>query len=124
MMIAINSLLQHQDAPGDGIRAFIVSDRAGILIAEKVHQRDCTMNVDTLAVMAGETIDFVVDIDQELNTDQYLWPTTIQVVEPSSAGPSDWDSQRDFTPHSPPRLSTLAQFAQVVLCTNEFMFVD
>ena len=58
MTIAIHSKLIHEAAPGDGIRAFIVSSRAGLLCAETAHQQSPEMNVETLDVATGETIDF------------------------------------------------------------------
>ena len=48
MTISLNSQLIHEAAPGDGIRAFIVSSRAGILAAETAHVQSPEMNVATL----------------------------------------------------------------------------
>jgi hypothetical protein len=38
--------------------------------------------------------------------------------------PRVWDSQADFKPPPPPKLSPLEEVAQALLMTNEFMFVD
>lgn len=123
MQIRVESLLKHEAAPGDGIRAFVVSNRVGILRSEKVHQRNSSLSIESLDVAAGETIDFVVDIDEQLNNDQYLWAVTIENLR-GGEPPASWDSEKDFTPKTTEKLSPLEQLVQVLLCTNEFMFVD
>ncbi|WP_372721320.1 hypothetical protein, partial [Novipirellula sp.] len=77
------------------------------------------MNVDTLTVQPGETIDFIVDINKVLNSDQYLWDITLE----ASSGES-WNATSDFTKDTAEQLDELEQLAQVLLCTNEFSFVD
>lgn len=127
MRIQITSQLNHEPAAGDGVRAFIVSSRQGTLQATKVHQQSAAMNIAELDVVAGETIDFVVDIDEVLNSDQYRWTVEIQRQSPPDEGsdaPRRWDSKQDFSPSTIKMASPLAQLAQVLLCTNEFMFVD
>ena len=123
MTITIGSELAHQHQPGDGVRGFIVSSRAGLLQSEKVHNKTAPMNIETLTVEAGDTIDFVVDIGDVLNTDQFLWPCTVKAMS-SSAGLSLWNSEADFPRNTTLELTPLEQLAQVLLCSNEFMFVD
>jgi hypothetical protein len=118
MQIRVHSSLTHEPEPGDGVRAFLVSSHGGILKAEKAHQQTRELSIESLAVEAGETIDFVVDIDQQLNSDQFLW--SIQI----DAGDLHWDAQQDFTPNRQTQLSPLAQLAQILFCSNEFVFVD
>jgi hypothetical protein len=81
-----------------------------------------------MSVSAGDTIDFVVDIGDELNSDQFLWSCSITPVAgtmPAAGGVTiAWDSQRDFPSGDLPQLSPLEQLAQVLLCSNEFLFVD
>ncbi|MDX1969917.1 MAG: PSD1 and planctomycete cytochrome C domain-containing protein [Planctomycetaceae bacterium] len=124
MTLAISTKLVHEPAPGDGIRAFIVSSTRGLLASTSIHQKAQELNVDPRAVAAGETIDFVVDIGDVLNSDQYLWSVSLSDMG-SSGQPVTWDSRADFTPGIPvPRLNGWEQMAQVLLCTNEFLFID
>ncbi len=118
MQIEIHSSLTHEPAPGDGVRAFVVSSTMGIIKTEKAHQQTRELSTESISVAAGETIDFVVDIDQQLNSDQFLW--SIQI----DAGDLHWDSEQDFTPNLQMQLSPLAQLAQIMFCSNEFVFVD
>lgn len=123
MRVIIRSTLQHDPEPGDGIRAFIVSSRAGTLALATVHRQKIAMDTESIVVEAGETLDFIVDIGEVLNSDQYLWGVTI-VEEEADEKTISWDSQRDFTPNVSQRLTPLAQLAQVLFCSNEFIFVD
>ena len=83
------------------------------------------MNVDAMAVEAGETIDFVVDIGDELNTDQYFWRCQISETSATESNPSiAWNSESDFPRNTTDRLTPLEQLAQVLLCSNEFLFID
>ena len=78
-------------------------------------------SVTRLEVSQGQTIDFVVDINKELNSDQFAWRIEItDMRQPEER----WDSKEDFTRSTVRRLSPLEQLAHVLLCTNEFLFVD
>jgi hypothetical protein len=120
MTIRLESKLIHEPKPGDGIRAFIVSSKQGILQSATIHQKTIPINVDDLKVSKGDTLDFVVDIDKILNSDQYLWRVTIAAAD----GRLTWDSESDFPPNESKRLTGWEQLAQALLCSNEFMFVD
>ena len=123
MEIRIASQLVHEPSQGDGIRAFIVSSRQGLLASAAVHQQTRDIGVDALTVEPGETIDFVVDIGDGLSHDQYLWNATL--TETSSAiRPGHWSSVADFTPDTATPLAPWEQLAQVLLGANEFLFVD
>ena len=123
MSIRIRSELKHEPTEGDGIRAFIVSSVGGIHHSVTLHHDDRQFGVDELAVTKGDVVDFVVDIGKGLNNDQYLWKVVIEEV-----GDGDktivWDSSADFPPPVSNLLDGWEQLAQVLLCSNEFMFVD
>lgn len=125
MTISISSELIHEPAPGDGIRAFIVSSSQGLLASSEIHQSKSTPGVESLLVQAGETIDFIVDIKDVLNSDQYLWTATIrQSIADNQEHETVWNSHEDFTHDYVTPLSPLEQLAQLLICTNEFLFVD
>lgn len=123
MTIAIQSKLVHEAAPGDGVRARIISSRTGLLQSEKIHQKTASLTVASLDVAAGETIDFVVDIGDVLNSDQHEWRVTIS-GSVSDGEDRSWNSEADFTRTTVHQLSPREQLAQVLLCSNEFLFVD
>ena len=78
--MAIQSTLDpRRRAAGDGVRGWIVSSRHGVLkSADRPQHAEVEFNVDSLAVEAGDTIDFVVDIRDGLNSDQHLWAAKIR----------------------------------------------
>lgn len=126
--VQIQSTLMHEVAAGDGIRAFLISSRSGLLATATVHQQTVELNVDRLDVEAGETIDFVVDIGDVLNSDQYLWRATVRQQPSADATPQPsavtWDSQTDFAGPPTAQLTAVEQLAQVLLSANEFLFID
>jgi len=130
MVVKIESTLVHEPSQGDGVRAFIVgsSETPRILAQASVHQSKADLNVDTVRVTQGDTIDFVVDIGDGLGYDQFLWRTKLaRVAEPrqDQGAPADsvWDSVEDFAGVPPEQLSVWQQLAQVLMGTNEFLFV-
>ena len=131
----IKSTAQHEVAAGDGIRCWIVSSRQGVLQTQTLHEATMPLEVDSVALEAGDTIDFVVDFNADLNSDQYLWKATIEEIaapaieatagaNASEAAVATWDSVRDFANKSPKYLDPWHQLAQVLLLSNELMFVD
>jgi hypothetical protein len=131
----IKSTAQHEVAADDGIRCWIVSSRQGVLKNETLHEATLPLEVDAIALKAGDTIDFVVDFNADLNSDQYLWKATIEEVASAAvdsslnddatfASATSWDSVSDFANKAPRYLDPWRQLAQVLLLSNELMFID
>ena len=121
----IRTKLTHQPLAGDGIHAAIVHSHRGVLTSASLHHD--ALDIEHLEVQfsAGQTLDFAVDIGGGLNSDQFLWQIEIDEASaaPSKVNPT-WNSAADF-PSSPERsLSAWEQLAQVLLCSNEFIFID
>ena len=93
---------------------------------QKVHQATVALDTERVDVKQGTMIDFVVDIDEILNSDQFLWRITLSDVNPADGNSSGlvWNSESDFTANTVDHFSPWEQLAHVLLCTNEFMFVD
>ncbi|MCA9134174.1 MAG: DUF1553 domain-containing protein, partial [Planctomycetales bacterium] len=123
MTIRIESKINHEPQAGDGIRAFILSSQGSLRQSLSLHHQQADLSVAALPVSAGETIDFVVDIGGQLNSDQFLWE--IQLQELQAAGQArSWNSATDFAPQAVASLAPWEQLVQVLLCSNEFLFVD
>jgi Protein of unknown function (DUF1549)/Protein of unknown function (DUF1553)/Planctomycete cytochrome C len=126
--VSIKSTATHQVAAGDGIRCWIVAPQHGVLASAVLLNRQQSLDVATLQVEAGDTVDFVVDFNANLNSDQYLWSAEIhEIAAQSSSGAgivTNWNSSRDFSGVPPDLLDPWEQFAQVLLLANELMFVD
>jgi hypothetical protein len=125
MRIMMESKLVHEPAAGDGIRAFVVSSQAGPLATATLHKNTASLTVESREVRAGETIDFVVDLGNELNSDQFLWEITLRPAPADNGSPAAaWNSRADFTPDTKSQLNAWEQLAHVLLCSNEFLFID
>ena len=124
MIVNIISKLTHEPAAGDGIRAFVLASGRRELHAAKAHQNSVDLNTDAVAVKEGDVIDFVVDIDKVLNSDQFFWQISIADIDQTDTEHSNWNAQADFARNTVEKLSAWEQLAHVLLCTNEFMFVD
>lgn len=128
MEIRIQSELKQESPKGDGIRAFVIHSTVihstgGVLLSKSIHHDSAELNVASLFVSKGDVIDFLVDIGDVLNSDQYLWSTTIQPIETKDTIVR-WNSENDFPKVTVEQLDPWEQLAQVLLCTNEFLFVD
>ncbi len=77
---------------------------------------------DSLSLKKGDTLDFIVDIKDVLNSDQYLWSVSIQ--EQRSESKTTWNSVTDFTVEEVDQLTPWEQLAHLLICTNEFLFID
>ncbi len=118
--VNITGTLKHEPEQGDGVRGFIVSSRDGVLKTANVHKSKASMSGTNIAVKAGDTLDFIVDIGGTLNADQFLWAPVIKAEETS------WDARAEFDgPRLAPQYMTAwEQYTQVLLLANEFAFVD
>ncbi|MEO6740273.1 MAG: PSD1 and planctomycete cytochrome C domain-containing protein [Chthoniobacteraceae bacterium] len=124
---AITSTLIHEPAVGDGIRAFISHSGRGLLRSTTLHHSTEALDIAAMPMGKGDALDFIVDIRDGLNSDQFLWSPKIIAVASAGAGGDDvqsWDAQKDFTGPTKVSLSLWQQLAQTLMLTNEFVFVD
>jgi uncharacterized protein DUF1553/uncharacterized protein DUF1549/cytochrome c len=119
--LTIEGTLHHgqPDVPyGDGVRGRIVSSRDGELASWRVNGSSAETKLDGIKVEKGDTISFVVDAGVDSENDAFSWAPTIKCGEQS------WNAKNDFTGPAPQPLDVWARYAQVLLETNEFTFVD
>jgi hypothetical protein len=125
---AVSSTVTHDVAAGDGIRCWITGPN-GLLAQAAVHNRQQSLEVAAVALQQGESLDFVVDRHADLDSEQHRWAPTIRQIDAASTSGSaelarSWDAERDFAGPPPVRLNRWEQLAQVLLLSNELMFVD
>jgi hypothetical protein len=120
-VISITGPVQRPSDHGDGIVARVVSSRAGqIFQSEVLPAATVEVKLENVEVKKGDTIDFLVDLRGNLDSDSFNWHPLIK-------GHGEWDAKAQFAgppPPHPPDLTPWEQFAQVLLETNEFVFVD
>ena len=133
--VKVNATLGHAEKNGDGVRGRIVSSRAGVLGDWNVKDRKQPTKLENVAVVAGETLDFVVEAKANQTSDTFTWAPIIDLApaEPDRGDDglplrTSWSAKGDFD--SPAgaaaavRLSRWEELAQVLLLANEFVFVD
>jgi hypothetical protein len=119
--IGIEGTLRHGQPAvpyGDGVRGRIVSSRLGELASWSVNGSSAETKLNGIAVEKGDTIDFIVDARLDPENDGFGWAPVIKL------GEQTWSAKDDFAGPSPEPLSVWARYAQVLLQSNEFAFVD
>jgi hypothetical protein len=120
-VVSVSGTLRHEHKEGDGIRGRIISSRAGPLGEWTAHNNKAEIKLEQVELKKGDTLDFMVDYRDGLNSDMFKWTPVIKATE------SEWSAKKDFAgpPPPPPQpLDAWEQYAQVLLLSNEFLFVD
>lgn len=126
MDVAIESIVKHEPEVGDGIACRILDSKGTELSQTLVFHQKIALNVERVHVEKGEHLDFVVDIHQNLNSDQFLWsPRILELsIKSNSTTTRQWDAKLDFAGPPQTHLEPREQLAQVLLASNEWMFID
>jgi hypothetical protein len=107
---------------GDGVVGRILVSGSGAVAQQAVpgEAKEQAMAVADLDVKAGDTVDFVVEPGKDNSFDSYAWQPEIRNV----ANPRErWNFTSQYG--GPAELADAWQnFAQALLGTNEFLFVD
>ena len=96
----------------------------------KATMSNVATNVDAFEVKKGDTLDFVVCGEADANADKFQWAPTITMLTAEMPGmpgmPRIWDAKTDFMDvrKMPKPIGPWEELAQVLLLSNEFMFVD
>ncbi|MEI6233027.1 MAG: PSD1 and planctomycete cytochrome C domain-containing protein [Planctomycetota bacterium] len=129
---AVSGKLNHPAKAGDGVRARVVSSVDGgvgefIALSNAVETK-----VEKVALKKGDSLDFVIDCRTGENSDGYSWTVTIRILDYGASfsdehGAIEWTSNGGFSgppgkPATP--LAPWEKYAQVLLLSNEFDFVD
>ena len=118
MTVSVSGVLRHPADAGDGVRVRVVSRRSGVLGEWAAHHGETRTTLASVAVQKGDTLDFVVDPLGGDNSDGFAYAPTV-------SGPAGtWDAASGFGGPPPPPLSRVTLFAQALLMSDEFVFVD
>ncbi|MEN3940250.1 PSD1 and planctomycete cytochrome C domain-containing protein [Prosthecobacter sp. SYSU 5D2] len=129
--IRISGTIKRSSPKGNGVRAWILSSRAGKIREELVKPAGSVDLNAEIEVTQDEVLSFVVDCEEgSTDSDSYSWAPKIERMDATGTvtpvtradtdfcGPDAWPVNRD-KPQSP-----LAQLGQVLMMSNEFQFVD
>ena len=128
MTVRIESRLIHEVDAGDGVVGRLVSSRKGTLGRWHIKNGQADTTLGKLEVKQGDTVDFIVDFAANLNSDMFKWsPVILAIDAPAGTNlPVKWNAYQEFTGPPPARepMDPWAMYAQVLLLSNEFVFVD
>ncbi len=102
----------------NGIHGRLVSDRQGLLGFWALRDGKAETAISGIEVRKGETLSFVVDDRGDDESDDFTWAVTID------SGERKWNARADFRGPAPQPLTAREAYAQLLLGTNEFIFVD
>ncbi len=127
--IKISGELFHFNTGGDGLLGRVVSSRLGEL-GNWIAFNGKKETALTCEVRKGDTIDFLAELQVSASHDSFKWAPVIKVAEVKYGAPTpaknNWHATRDFD--GPPKdyrpLNAWEKYAQALLLSNEFIFVD
>ena len=107
--------------PDAAVRGWIVSSGTGLLGTFSPQKAQVATRLPRVLVRRGDTIDFVV-----AGKGSFAWAPSVRFLEGAKAGEvSEWKADQDFSGSvAPKQLEAWEKFAQVLLETNELIFVN
>jgi hypothetical protein len=122
MTLSLAGELQRPQSDGDGVLGRIVTARQGQLAEFDVKPAATVPTaLAQIVLKANETLDFIVESRGNDNSDSFRWRTMLRTTDGAT-----FDAANQFT-GLPPKTNPFTpweRFAQVLMETNEFMFVD
>lgn len=97
--VHITGKLQHSADAGDGVRGRLVSSRSGLLGTWQTHKSEATTDVAKIAVEPGDYIDFILDCNNDVTSDSFVWQVELRVTDDSGLVLSAAHSSAEF--HGP-----------------------
>jgi mono/diheme cytochrome c family protein len=132
--ISISGTLAHKKKEGDGIRGKMISSRSGEIASFTLHNQEAETKLKGIEVKAGDAIDFLVDCRPagEITWDEFSWAPVIKLEKAAAAANAaaaaqkdqEWSAAGQFGGPPPRPLTQWEKYAQALLLTNEFVFVD
>ncbi len=122
-LFTLSGMLKRPAKEGDGIRALALLDGQPPLGEWEITTGEVATTVARVHLKAGQTLDFVVDCKSGPGWDSFAWSPQIAGIEGTNG---TWNAADGFSgPKSAkPSLSAWERYAQALLMTNEFVFVD
>ena len=108
----------------NGVRGWIVSSRQGVLAQWTLRGGAAEAAISGVEVRKRETLDFVVDARDDYEADDFTWAPTVAETSGEPESRLTWDAAADFAGPADRPLAPWERYAQALLLTNEFLFVD
>ena len=124
-VIRVTGQLSHPANQGDGVRGRVISSRLGEQGQWSLKNKVAVTNVSRIEVRRGDHVDIVTDCLSNPNHDSFRWSVDLRVLETSSPDTTRrWNSREQFHGPLPRPVTRWQQYAQTLMLTNEFLFLD
>jgi hypothetical protein len=120
-VVSLGGDLKHPNKEGDGIAVHAVLNEKQKLGEWSAHNGATKTAVARIEVARGDMIDLVIEPRATGNHDSYQYVPEIRRID---GMPTAWNFEKDFHGPAAPPMTGLEIAAQVLLMSNEFMFVD
>lgn len=125
--VIVSGYIDHPSDKGDGVRLTIVADESSLVRATAFSKRE-KLERKEFRVRSGQNIDVVVDDNGTTSFDSFTSKVKLRFIGDDGQR-FDFDTESDFEGPGPTgkRMTPLdrrQQLAQVLLLSNEFLFVD
>jgi hypothetical protein len=97
--VSIRGTLHHPSENGDGVRGRIVSSREGMLASWTAKTLSVDTPVASASLGAGDTLDFLVDCNENVTSDSFHWTAVIELKDATGQVLKTWDTAAGF--HGP-----------------------
>jgi mono/diheme cytochrome c family protein len=124
--VSANGRVRHTSDQGDGVVGYVISSTQGLLWTGPAFNGRAPFRLQDIAVQKGDTLDFVVSCGASDGFDSYGFSPKVTWM-PTEGGEEkkhEWLARRTFVAPAPKPLDPLGRYAQVLMLTNEFLFVD
>ena len=122
MTVSVSGEMHLPQGGGNGVKARIISSRKGqVAVYVPEPKTAIATGIERIELKANDTLDFIVESNGNISNDTFSWPVVLR-----SADGAAYDSKRQFAGpvKTPEPLTGWEKYAQVLLQTNEFLFVD
>jgi hypothetical protein len=121
--LSIQYQIAHNNKSGDGVTSTIFHNQTTALVTRTTKNTRTIGVVKNHSVQPGDTIDFVVFCGKDATHDTFK--CSIKFRETAADNSRAWNSVTDFSDQNELRVTDAwTQLAQVLMLTNEFVFVD
>jgi hypothetical protein len=117
----IDGELKRPSENGDGVHAYVLVN--GKAVADwQLATGAVTTKAEGIQLEVGQTLDFVIDINANNNSDSFTWSVKVACTDKNRV----WSSQDEFSGPMKPgeSITPWERLAQVLLLSNEFAFTD
>ncbi len=130
-LVSVSGILKHSPEQGDGIRATLYGPD-GKIGQWEAHQNQTETNVKEFKIDQAGQLDFVVDFNLQNGWDGYRWtpavllkPTSNNAAKkPLRFSPAESFPKQKRDSKSPSQYGVWERYAQVLLISNEFLFIE